>query len=77
MSSRSRITWTDQEMDFLVNERKRRNIQYHNTYRGDKTQFWVNLSQRLNANFNRNFTGRQCEQKFRNLITDYGVSISK
>ena len=72
----TRITWTDAEMDFLVNERRRRNVQYHNTYRGDKTEFWRNVAQRINRAFNRRFSGRQCEQKWRNLVSDYGVSIS-
>ena len=74
MSTRSRIIWGDAETDFLVEERRRRNDEYHFRYRGDKTEFWASVARRLRRTFNSNLTARQCELKWRNLVRDFGVS---
>jgi hypothetical protein len=69
-----RIIWGDPEMDFLVTERRRRNIEYHDRFRGNKLEFWQSVARRINRRYNRTYTARQCEQKWRNLVRDYGVS---
>jgi len=74
MPRNSRIIWNDPETDFLVEERRRRNIEYHYVHRGDKTAFWESVARRIRRRFNITFSARQCEQKFRNLCADYTVS---
>jgi hypothetical protein len=69
-----RITWNDPETDFLVSERRRRNEEYHRRYRGNKTEFWESISRRIYRRYNSRYSARQCEQKWRNLVRDYGVS---
>ena len=70
----TRIIWDDPETDFLVSERRRRNDEYHRRYRGNKTEFWESISRRIYRRSNLRYSARQCEQKWRNLVRDYGVS---
>ena len=70
----SRIVWGDPETDLLVSERRRRNGEYHSRFRGNKTEFWQSVARRIFRRYNSTYTARQCEQKWRNLVRDYGVS---
>ena len=71
---RSQIIWGEAETDFLVDERKRRNYEYHYVFRRSKAEFWESVSRKIQRNFSSDFTARQCEGKFRNLIKEYRVS---
>jgi Myb/SANT-like DNA-binding domain len=77
MPSRSRITWRDTEIDLLVSERRRRNDEYHARFRGNKTEFWQSVARRIYRRYNVRYSAHQCEQKWRNLVRDYGVSKIK
>jgi hypothetical protein len=70
----SRILWGDPETDFLIAERRRRNHEFHYVHRGNKVEFWESVARRIHRRYNIRFTARQCEQKWRNLLRDYGVS---
>jgi Myb/SANT-like DNA-binding domain len=70
----ARIIWNDPETDLLVSERRRRNDEYHLRFRGNKTEFWESVTRRIYRRYNTRYTARQCEQKWRNLVRDYGVS---
>ena len=70
----ARITWGDAETEYLVEERRRRNYEYHYNYRGNKLRFWRSVARRINRRYNGDYSSRQCEQKWRNLVRDYGVS---
>jgi len=68
------ILWNDAESNFLVDERRRRNDQYHNISRRSRTEFWESMSRRIYRTYHRQYTARQCEQRWRNLVRDYTVS---
>jgi hypothetical protein len=70
----ARFIWNDPETDLLVSERRRRNVEYHLRFRGNKTEFWESVARRIYRRYNTRYTARQCEQKWRNLVRDYGVS---
>lgn len=70
----TRIIWGDPEMDLLVLERRRRNEEFHRRFRGNKVEFWESVARRINRRYTRTYTARQCEQKWKNLVRDYGVS---
>ena len=59
----ARIIWEDPETDLLVSERRRRNGEYHSRFRGNKTEFWQSVVQRIFRRYNSTYTARQCEQK--------------
>ena len=70
----ARIIWGDAETDYLVEERRQRNHEYHYFFCGNKVGFWQSVARRINRRYAENFSARQCEQKWRNLVRDYGVS---
>jgi Myb/SANT-like DNA-binding domain len=71
---RIQIEWDDAETEFLVEERRRRNYEYHFVHRRNKVEFWESISRRIQRRYGSRFTARQCEGKFRNLIKEYRVS---
>lgn len=71
------ILWTDAESDYLIRQRRHRNDEFHNTPGRSRARFWESVARRVNRHFGRRrrrYTGRQCEQKWRNLLRDYRVS---
>ena len=72
------ILWTDAESDYLISQRRRRNDEFHNIPGRSRARFWESIARRVNRHFHlrrrRRYTGRQCEQKWRNLVRDYRVS---
>jgi hypothetical protein len=75
----SPILWTDAEADYLINQRRRRNDEYHDIPGRSRARFWESVARRVNRHFHRGhrrrrYTARQCEQKWRNLVRDYRVS---
>ncbi|GET00485.1 hypothetical protein GLOIN_2v1488640 [Rhizophagus clarus] len=75
MSSRnSSILWDKAETDLLVEERRKRNHEYHYVHRGNKGRFWESVSRRIHRRLCRRYSARQCEIKFRNLIKEKCVN---
>ena len=73
------ILWTDRESDYLIRQRRHRNDEFHNIPGRSRARFWESVARRVNRHFHlrrrrRRYTGRQCEQKWRNLLRDYRVS---
>jgi len=67
------IDWTDAQTRILINERRNRNVEYHNLGR-DRLPFWESIAIKINEEHNTHFDGYQCKKKFTNLIRDYNVS---
>lgn len=68
------VVWHNAETDMLISERLRRNNYYHSVEGRSRAEFWESVARRINWRLNKMYTGRQCEQKFRNLVRDYTVS---
>ena len=71
------ILWTDAESDYLIRQRRRRNDEFHDILGRSRARFWESVARRVNRHFRRRrrrYMGRQCEQKWRNLVRDYRVS---
>ena len=43
----SQPEWHDPMVDMLIDERQRRNVQYHNTYSRSREDFWESVAQRF------------------------------
>ena len=70
----ARIIWRDAETDYLVEERRHCNHEYHYVFHRNKLEFWQSVTRKINQRYNGDYSSRQCEQKWRNLVRDYGVS---
>ena len=72
------ILWTDAESDYLIRQRRHHNDEFYNIPGRSQARFWESIARRVNSHFGRRrrrrYTGRQCEQKWRNLVHDYRVS---
>lgn len=68
------VTWSDQEVRLLINQRRNRNIEYHETLGRSRTAFWNSVARRINRSVGSSFNGEQCRRKFDNLVQAYYVS---
>ena len=68
------ILWRMPETDYLVEERRRRNEQFHNIEGTSRVDFWESVARRINRRYYTDYTYQQCEQRWRNLVNDYRVS---
>ena len=69
------LEWNEKQTRFLIDERKTGNEVYHKTPKGSKTDFWEEISNKLNKKNNTNyFTGEACNKKFLSLTRAYYVS---
>ena len=68
------VTWSDQEIRLLINQRKNRNVEYYRIHGRSRTDFWDSVARRINRAAGSNFTGKQCKRKFQSLVSIYYVS---
>lgn len=68
------ITWSEQEIRLLVDQRQNRNTEYHQILGRSRRSFWNSVARRINRAAGSNFSGRQCKRKFQNLVSIYYVS---
>ncbi|RIB04477.1 hypothetical protein C2G38_2120572 [Gigaspora rosea] len=66
------VEWTDAHIRTLIEERRNRNIEYHNLGR-NRNVFWHSIANRINREHNTNFTGSHCKEKFSNLVRSYNA----
>jgi len=41
------VQWTEPYVNFLIDERRRRNDEYHNTYGSSRQEFWSSVARRF------------------------------
>ena len=68
------VTWNEQEVQLLINQRQNRNVEYHQVVGRSRATFWNSVARRINRSVGSNFTGVQCKRKFENLVSIYYVS---
>jgi len=71
------IQWGDAECDMLVEERLRRNQEYHNIIGRSRVDFWRSVARRIYRRYRRRYTPEQCSNKWKNLVQCYHVSKLK
>jgi len=70
-----RIMWTDEQCEYLLDQRMYRNSEYWNLGSGGKERFWRNVARKINSCFGTSFTGDKVSAKWKNLRNDHVVSI--
>src|SRR6266511_2936467 len=69
------VNWLEHEINYLINQRRFRNVEYHQIIgRDGKREFWNSVPRRTRRELGSDFTGRQCNSKFQNLVLTYYVS---
>ena len=66
--------WNEHTIRLLINQRKHRNREYYQIIGRSRTSYWESIARRINREAGSNFTGRQCNRKFNNLVSHYYVS---
>ena len=68
------IEWSEVEIRALIDERKRKNANYHRMFGRSKVTFWDKVAEKVKEDTGTVFTRIQCSEKFRNLVRDCRVS---
>ena len=68
------IEWSEVEIHALIDERKRRNVDYHRMFGKSKVTFQDEVAEKVKEDTKIVFTGIQCREKFKNLVRNYKVS---
>ena len=77
-SAAARTLWRDEEMEVLIRERVRRNMEYWYGYPGrDRSSFWNSIASTVNSTCNSSYISTQCSNKFQSLKNEYYVSKRK
>src|SRR6266511_3472954 len=64
------VNWLKHEINYLINQRRFRNVEYHQIIgRNGKKEFWNSIAKRMHRELDTDFTGRQCNSKFQNLVS--------
>ena len=70
-----RIMWTDEQCEYLLDQRIYRNSEYWKLGSGGKERFWINVARKINHFFRMSFTEDKASTKWKNLQNEYVVSI--
>jgi hypothetical protein len=65
--------WNDPEIKLLIDERRKRNVEYWGMVGCSKVAFWTNVAGIINSNFRKSYTSEQCKEKFQNLVRENKV----
>ena len=72
------MEFSDAQLRILIDERKRRNAEYHATTNKKKYLFWDEIAEKINDQENTNyFTGEACHKKFLGLTKAFYVSSAR
>jgi hypothetical protein len=70
-----RVLWTDEECEYLIDQRTSQNVEYWNLASRNRMTFWNSVAEKINECFGTNFDGLQIKFKWKNLLREYLVSI--
>ena len=70
-----RVLWTDEQCEYLLDQRMYRNVEFWNLSHNNRNEFWSSIAEKINDCFGTNFDWRQVKTKWKNLLQDYLVSL--
>ena len=70
-----RVLWTDEQCEYLLDQRMCRNEEYWDLASRNRAQFWRSISDKINNCFGTRFTETQIKTKWKNLLREHLVSI--
>jgi hypothetical protein len=66
--------WTDEETEYLIDQRMSRNDEFWDLNRNERDEFWQSIAAKINEIFGTTFTSLQVKTKWKNLVRDHLVS---
>jgi hypothetical protein len=70
-----RVLWTDEQCEYLLDQRMSRNNEFWNLANRNRAEFWNSIAEKINKCFGTHFNGVQMKNKWKNLLREYLVSI--
>lgn len=70
-----RVLWTDEETEYLIDQRMYRNEEFWGLSSTDHMKFWESIRTKINECFGTKFTAVQIKIKWKNLVKEHTVSI--
>jgi hypothetical protein len=70
-----RVLWTDEQCEYLLNQRMYRNEEYWSLSSKNRMAFWASIAEKINDCFGTEFSSLQIKNKWKNLLRDHLVSI--
>ena len=67
------MTWNEMQIEILIKERRNRNEEFWSTLSTDRVPFWDSIASKINIRFQSTLTGKQCREKFQNLVRETTV----
>ena len=68
------IEWSEEEMQLLINLRKKRNNDYQRRFGRSKILFWNEIVLQIENDLGMTFIGLQIREKFKRMIKNCNVS---
>ena len=70
-----RMLWTDEQCEYLIDQRMRRNDEYWSLASRNRAEFWQSISGKINECFGTRFNEIQMKTKWKNLLREHLVGI--
>ena len=68
-----RVLWTDEQCEYLLNQRMYRNDEYWSLSSRNRTEFWASIADKINNCFGTDFSWMQIKYKWKNLLREHLV----
>lgn len=73
--NRTRILWTDEETEYLINQRMYRNDEFWGLSKANQKDFWQSIANKINECFGTTYSHVQVKIKWKNLVKEHIVRI--
>jgi hypothetical protein len=70
-----RVLWTDEQTEYLIDQRMSRNEKFWKLSNTNHMEFWKSIVTKINECFGMKFTAIQIKTKWKNLVKEYMVNI--
>jgi hypothetical protein len=70
-----RVLWTDEETEYLLDQRMYRNDEFWSLNSAGQVEFWGSIAAKINECFGTRFTEVQVKTKWKNLVQEHRVNI--
>jgi len=73
--NRIRTIWTDEQCEYLLDQRMSRNDEFWSLASWNRAGFWRSIAEKINECFGTRYMGSQMKTKWKNLLREHLVNI--